>query len=152
MADRTKTMRLPEGVLDAGTRKADSLGLTFTEYVILLICRDTGLDLDAKAALMAAAYTYVTATVDARNFPLDVTRLIFRHIRDDGELRALYDAATRDAAGKLDTERKWVVNRQMGKAIRVWLGAEKKGRNDGPLDDDELIDSHALLAPSDGDH
>ena len=81
-------------------------------------------------------------------FPQDVTLQTVRTVRDDPNLRRLYDEAIRDQAGEIDVTQKEILHRLIGRTIRRVLNADVIGRSVELDPNEELIKTHALLVPS----
>lgn len=147
MKTSTKTMRLPESLVTAAESWGEDLGLTFTDVVEHALRRLLGVEEDPAFELVVAVRDRLAARYpDGRGFPQDVTLEVFREIRDDAELRTLYDRAV--ATGEDRDTTLASLHRRLGRTVKQVLGATVVGRS-LPLDPNEvLIQSHALLAPS----
>lgn len=143
-----KTVRLTEAMVDAAERWGSALGLTFADVVELALIRHLGLDDDPSFELVVAVRDYLLEKYpDRLGFPQDVTLEVFKHIRDDRELRALYAQAV--AAGPDKDQAVASLHRRLGKAVKLVLNATVVGRS-LPLDPEQfLITTHALLIPTD---
>lgn len=84
-----------------------------------------------------------------RAFPPDITLAVFRYVRRDAYLWALYEAATADADGNPVDAHRSALNRRIGKVVKRTLGARVVGRSKVLDPDQAPIGSFALLAPVD---
>ena len=114
-------------------------GLPESLYLISLVLKDQGKPTPPRIQLYHLAGNLARGY--GKNFPMDVTRCIFREIQNLH--MDLYNQATNNQ----DPKQKHVINRQLGKTVMQVLEATKRGRDDGPLDPDELIESYTLLIP-----
>lgn len=142
-----KTVRLTEAMVDAAERWGSALGLTFTDVVELALISHLNLAGNPSFELVEAVRDYLLGKYPERlDFPQDVTLEVFKHIRDDTKLRALYEQAL--AAGPDREEAVASLHRRLGKAVKLVLNATVVGRS-LPLDPVEfLITTHALLIPT----
>lgn len=147
MSTASKTFRLPEDLVAAAEERAADIGITLTDLLADALAKELNMPRQPTTALSAEVSAMIMTTYDRRNFPMDVTLDVFRHIRDDAGLRKLYDDALDDGTGSPDRHRRWSVHRRIGRIVKRRLGAKVVGRS-LPLDPAvELIESHALLAP-----
>ncbi len=143
MSTATKTIRLPSEVVTAAVHRAEELGLTFTHIVEVALREHLGLDDDPAYKLVLDIRDYLRESY-TDDFPQDVTLRVFHRIQSNEEWAALYLRALEgDDRDRLLA----ALHRRIGKAVRLILGAKVIGRS-LPLDPVEnLIKSHALLAP-----
>ncbi len=144
-----RSVRLPPEVMAAAEVKASELGLTFNDVVEVALRRMLDMKTDAKTELMIEIAQRLRDRFPRRTgFPNHVTRDVFHDIRDDEDLKKLYDEAIRGEDGTVDENKKGTVHKQVGHLVRRVLGAKVVGRS-LPLDPEvDLIGSHALLEPS----
>ncbi len=149
MTTVTKTVRLPQALVEAAEAAALELGLTFNDMVEEALASHMQMPANKGHAVLMAVRDHLVQTYpNQRGFPQDVTLDVFRRIQSDKHLWSLYQAAV----GPNDEAARDSLHRKIGKAVKAVLGARVVGRS-LPLDPAvELIRSHALLAPSnDGD-
>jgi hypothetical protein len=148
MGGVSKTVRLPEDLLDAAEVRAEELGVTLTDVLIDALAKELSMPRDPSTALATEVSDVISAAFDPLAFPPDVTLQIFRRIRDDGRLRPLYDEAIRGPGGSASRPRRASVHRRIGRLVKRRLRGKVVGRS-APLDPSvELIESHALLEPT----
>lgn len=145
-----KTVRLPAHVVRAANTRAAELGLTFTDVVEVALRDHLGLGGNAAFDVLEQVRDHLMAAYpDRQGFPRDVTLDVFKHLRAEPTLWALYTDAIRGADGELATAARDSLHRRIGRAVKVVLNATVIGRSQ-PLDPEvELICSHALLEPTD---
>jgi hypothetical protein len=148
MTKTSKTFRLPDDVVAAAEERAAELGLTLTDLLADVLAKEFKMPRQPSTALSAEVSSLIASTFDPKHFPMDVTLEVFHRIRDDADLRRLYDQAISDDAGQPDRHRRWSVHRRIGRIVKRRLGAKVIGRS-LPLDPSvDLIESHALLQPT----
>ena len=147
----TKTVRLSSTIVDPAEVKADQLGLNFNDIVEIAMAAYLGLAKNRSFALLEAVRDYLLKTYpDRKGFPQDVTLTVFKHIRANKKMWRIYKEATTDEDGNFDESARDSLHRRIGKAVKTVLGAKVVGRS-LPLDPaKELIRSHALLEPGEG--
>jgi hypothetical protein len=145
----TKSLRLAADLAEAAEQRAAELGLTFSDLVEAGLRRAVGWSPNAVTEFVEACADALKARYPNRQgFPQTVTLDVFREIRSDERLRALYDAAIRDSRDEVSDLARDSVHRRIGKMVKAVLDARVIGRS-VPLDASvELIKTHALLVPS----
>jgi hypothetical protein len=126
-------------------KRAQSLGMSFTDVVVDALSAALGVRRPARTALLSAVALWVAAEYPA-GFPPDVTRLVFLHIRDNPALRSLYDEAIKDDRKDPAGTRQAELNQTIGKALIHLLFAQPGARAQCPPG--ELISSYTLLDPA----
>jgi hypothetical protein len=90
---------------------------------------------------------WLLATYSPTEFPQDVTRLVFHHIRDTPALREGYQRLVRNPNGEVDAGRRADLHKQVGRMVKEALRAEVVGRVVDLDPAENLVRSHALLRP-----
>lgn len=133
-----RSVRVPAALARQADARAHTLGCTFTDIVVESLAAFLGAPRNARVALLAAVAQHVSQEYQSHSFPDDVTRLVFLHIRDTPELRALYDEAV-----AVNDDAKSTVNQSVGRLVAFALSAHPdERRRCGP---GELIESYAVL-------
>jgi len=144
----SKSVRLPADLAAEAERRADELGLAFSDLVEAGLRRQVGWPANATIELLEACADSLRSMFPKRQrFPQDVTLKMFRSIRLNGRLRAIYDAAILGPDGKVSELSRDAVHRRLGKMVKAVLDAEVIGRSAPVEAGVELIRTHALLAP-----
>lgn len=137
---------------DSGQETADYAADVLTLHVVNDLHPSDASRVQAELELKKLAIAYAKERT-AETFYEDITFKVFVHIRDDGDLRALYQRAI---GGGLGTERgnhiKARINRTLGAAIKTVVGAIPKTVNGtvlkGQVPSGEFIRSYTLLEPN----
>lgn len=143
----TMNYKVTREVADALNARAQELGVDVTDVIAEAIARYLGLPSVAKFELILALASFVEATFDPANFPVDVTLRVFQHVQADPRLRSLYDAAVTGSDGTVDKDQRAVVHRAIGRMVRRRLNADVAGRSNQLDPAVHLIETHALLVP-----
>ncbi len=154
------TVRLEGGVAKALASKANDSGQEIADYAADVLTLHVVDDLhpsdarrvQAELELKKLAIAYAKKRT-AETFHEDITFQVFVHIREDDDLRALYQRAIGGGPG---TERgnhiKARINRALGAAIKTAVGAIPKTVNGavlkGQVPAGEFIRSYTLLEPN----
>jgi hypothetical protein len=140
-------LRLPEELAERASREADSLGISFSDFVIHALDKALGGEGDSSILFLKNLAAWTEKTFDKSAFPEDVTLRVFHHVRDDAALKKEYDELVAGTDSEPSRVRITSLHRRVGLMVKRVLHAEVRGRS-LPLDAREhLIQSHALLTP-----
>ena len=143
-----KSVRLSRSLVDVVERHAVELGLTFADIVDAGLRKEVGMAVNARTEVLKGVAEWLRDNYpNKKNFPQNVTLLVFRHIQSDPTLSRDYAAAIRDDDGSVEKYRRQTLHRLVGQAVRRVLDAKVIGRSIELDPDVELIQTHALLEP-----
>mgnify|MGYP000468797583 CR=1 FL=1 len=145
---RIKSVRLPIEIIEAVEYEARQRGVTFTDVVESGLRKELNLAPNPTVALLIALKQLIEHDYPNKSrFPQDITRRIFLKLRDEPELRALYDAAIAcDDPENLEHKRN--LHRQLGLHIKRIFGAKVLRKTVPVKAPDELIRVYSLLVPA----
>jgi len=137
-----KTIRIPTELFEKAEANARQQGSNFNDAVINALRVQVGLPTGEGAQFIQKIYDWVVSKWTDRNFPENVTHLVFRHIAATPALRRQYVEVT------TSHEDKEIINRKIGKMVKQALKATVIGRSLPLTGEGELISSYALLRPT----
>jgi hypothetical protein len=125
---------------------AKTTGLSEAMLIGFFYALGRGLPVNAATKLVWKCSDILLAKFTPTNFPLDVTAWLFKTIKGTPDLFLIYvDATTTN--GVTDPVKVAAVHGDLGRMVKLALGAEKVGRSNALDPATHLIKSHALLAP-----
>lgn len=143
---KLRSVRLPADLSDAIEKASKEEGLSFNAYIVGVL-RAHLLQSSADQEWMESVRDWLLETFNERDFPADVTRRVFSHIRHTPELWAGYQNLVIGEDGRVDSARRAHVHKEVGRMVKQALNAEVIGRVVDLDPEEYLIRSHALLRP-----
>jgi hypothetical protein len=150
MAEATKvvSLRLPVRVYDELAARAGHLSVG--EYATQVLGEHVGGEPSAFREFKNALVEWVLEAYPNRDYDRHVIFEAFQFAKSDPRLRALHAEAIAGEDGRPSRERRHLLHRQTGQAIKRALGAKVAGRS-APVDPEiAFIESYTFLIPGDG--
>ena len=142
-----KSVRIDRGLAERAAAEADTLGITFSEFVAVSLKQSLGEEPEPECAFSRTIAAWLREDYGAGEFPEDITLRVFHRIRDFRSWRRSYQELIRGLDGEVDYDALIALHRRIGRLVLRVLNAEVVGRSE-PLDPEEhIIKSHALLRP-----
>jgi hypothetical protein len=146
---RLRSIRFPADLWEHLAAASREAGMSVNAYVVDVL-RGRLAQTAPESEWLGLVRDWLLATHSPTEFPQDVTRLAFHHIRDTPALREGYERLVRDAAGEVDPYRRADLHKQVGRMVKEALRADVVGRVVDLDPAENLIRSHALLRPAQG--
>lgn len=134
-----RSLRIPRALLQLVDDRARAFDASFTDVVVEALAAWMGRHVDGQLALLDAVARHALERY-RDDFPPDVIRLVFLEIRDNPQLRALYDRV----AGEPRSAQRDALNQRVANAVTRVLGGSfsEISETNNP---DELVESYAVL-------
>ena len=129
---------------------AETTGLPANDVINQALQEKWGIEVppDPTIELLLSLSSWIADNFSPNKFPDDIILIGTRHIRDDPQLRALYEEAIRGKDGKPDPKLKKLLAQKIGRCIKRSLHAQTFARSLMLPSTDDLITSYSLLRPS----